>query len=218
MGTAHPTTSIRIEVTQPVPFPDRGTLTFMLATSDPRYVTIEAYLAGERESPIRHEYRNGEVSAMSGGSDAHATISGNLHALIWNHVRGSGCRVYIADMKVRVERKNCYYYPDVMVTCDEHDKTPEGVKRFPKLIIEVLSPSTESFDRGLKFTDYCAIETLVEYVTVRQDRREVEVYRAEADGGWSRQGYGVESLGDGAIVLESLGLGLTMDDIYEAVV
>ncbi|MGD1902540.1 MAG: Uma2 family endonuclease [Geitlerinemataceae cyanobacterium] len=186
----------------------------MIATSDPRYITIEAYLAGERESPIRHEYRNGEVYAMSGGSDAHITISGNFHALIWSHLRGSGCRVYMADMKVRIERKNCCYYPDVMVTCDDRDKTPDGIKHFPKLVIEVLSPSTQSFDRGVKFTDYCAIETLEEYVTVRQNRREVEVYRIGAEGNWSRQGYS----GDETIELVSLGLALPMNDVYEAVI
>lgn len=91
---------------------------------------------------------------MAGASDAHVTISLNLAALLRSHVRGTGCRVYISDMKARIENKNRFYYPDVMVTCDKRDQETINYKSFPCLIVEVLSDSTEAFDRGDKFADY----------------------------------------------------------------
>jgi Uma2 family endonuclease len=116
-------------------------------------LTPDEYLQLEAESTVKHEYVDGEVFAMAGASDVHVTIAGNLFALLRSHVRGTNCRVYIADMKARVEARNCFYYPDVMVTCDERDRATSTYKRFPKLIVEVLSDSTEAFDRGDKFTD-----------------------------------------------------------------
>ena len=183
----------------------------MIASPDPRYISPEDYLAGEQQSPVRYEYRNGEVYAISGGSDAHETIAPNLASLLKRQSQGSGGRTYIAGMKVRIESKNCFYYPDVMVTCDERDRTPEGIKYFPKLIVEVLSPSTEKFDRTLKFSDYRAIETLEEYVVVSQDRQCVEVYR-RGDHEWSQQIYEA-----GEVAFESLGIGVAIAEIYDDV-
>ncbi|MEM1426173.1 MAG: Uma2 family endonuclease [Cyanobacteria bacterium P01_H01_bin.130] len=183
----------------------------MIASPDPRYISPEDYLAGEKQSSVRYEYRNGEVYAMSGGSDAHETIAPNLLVALKTKLQGSGCRVYISGMKVQIESKNCFYYPDVMVTCDERDRTPEGIKYFPKLIVEVLSPSTEKFDRTLKFSDYRAIETLEEYVVVSQDRQCVEVYR-QGDREWSQQTYDA-----GEVSFESLGIGVAIADIYDDV-
>lgn len=125
----------------------------MVASPQPS-LTAQDYLTLEAESPIKHEYIHGEAYAMAGASDAHVTITVNLAALLRNHVRGSGCRVYIADMKAHIETRNCFYYPDVMVTCDERDRENDTYKCFPKLIIEVLFDATEAFDRGDKFADY----------------------------------------------------------------
>jgi Uma2 family endonuclease len=153
------------------------------------YFSPEDYLEGERVSPIKHEYRQGEIYAMAGVIDAHVTIAGNIFALLRNHVRGKGCRAYTSDMKVRIERANSFYYPDVMVTCDDRDRTPEDFKRYPRLIVEVLSPSTAAFDRGDKFADYRTIETLQEYVLVSQDRLSVECFRRNSEGRWELYPY-----------------------------
>lgn len=148
------------------------------------YVSPEEYLESEKISPIKHEYIRGEIYAMAGASDAHVTIAGNLFTLLRNHVRGTGCRVYMAEMKARIEQADIFYYPDVMVTCDERDRTPEDFKRYPCLIVEVLSPTTEAFDRGGKFADYRTVETLQEYVLINQERVNVECFRRNSEGRW----------------------------------
>jgi Uma2 family endonuclease len=155
------------------------------------YVSREDYLEGEKISPIKHEYRQGEIYAMAGASDAHETIAGNLFALLRNHVRGTGCRIYIGNMKARIEQADVFYYPDIMVTCDERDRSLEYFKRHPRLIVEVLSPTTASFDRGNKFADYRTVETLQEYVVINQERIGVECYRRNAEGRWELYPYGV---------------------------
>lgn len=158
--------------------------TQMTVSKSYTYVSPEAYLKSEKISPIKHEYIRGEAYAMAGASDAHVTIAGNLFTLLRNHVRGTGCRVYIAEMKARIEQADVFYYPDVMVTCDERDRTPEDFKRYPRLIVEVLSPTTEAFDRGGKFADYRTLETLQEYVLINQERVSVECFRRNSEGLW----------------------------------
>ena len=97
---------------------------------------------------------------MAGTTDNHNTIALNIALLIRTHLRGSNCRVYFADVKVQIEKCNCFYYPDVMITCESKDRENRTSKRFPKVIIEVLSDSTEAFDRGDKFNDYQTLDTL----------------------------------------------------------
>ncbi|NEP25785.1 MAG: Uma2 family endonuclease [Moorea sp. SIO3I6] len=133
----------------------------MIADKIPNYISKEDYLSQEEDSAIKHEYSDGEIYAMAGASDAHVTIAGNLFALLRNHVRGTGCRVYMADMKAYIEAANSYYYPDVMVTCDARDRELTNYKKYPCLIVEVLSPKTEAFDRGNKFYNYQKLDTLV---------------------------------------------------------
>ncbi|MDY6806482.1 MAG: Uma2 family endonuclease, partial [Cyanobacteriota bacterium] len=145
--------------------PDKKTT---IASKDQTYLSPDAYLEGEKSSPIKHEYIQGEVCAMAGACDAHVTIAGNLFALLRSHVRGSGCRVYMSDMKARIETMDIFYYPDVMVTCDESDRQFDYFKRYPCLIVEVLSDSTESRDRGDKFADYRELSSLQEYVLISQ--------------------------------------------------
>jgi Uma2 family endonuclease len=139
--------------------------------------TPEDYLAIERISPIKHEYIQGQLVAMAGASKAHVIIVGNLSALLVNHLRGTGCVPYATDMKVRLPELNIFYYSDIAVTCDERDRIfSEDFILHPKLIIEVLSDSTEAFDfpsetlreRGDKFADYKTIPELEEYVLIHQ--------------------------------------------------
>ncbi|MEG4197078.1 Uma2 family endonuclease [Microcoleus sp. Pol12A5] len=157
----------------------------MVASESDTYVSPEDYLAAEKVSPIKHEYRQGEIYAMAGASKAHVIISGNVFALLRNHLRGSGCIPYMADMKVMLDTSNFYYYPDVAVSCDERDKNAgEDFIRYPRLIVEVLSQTTAAFDRGDKFADYRTSESLQEYVLINQERVSVECFRRNAEGFW----------------------------------
>ncbi|BAY26986.1 hypothetical protein NIES2100_68060 [Calothrix sp. NIES-2100] len=179
------------------------------------YLTPEEYLQMEERSDIKHEYIDGYIYAMAGALDTHVTIALNLASFLRNHVRGSGCRVYIADMKARIESLNRYYYPDVMVTCDQRDQATPAYKRFPCLIVEVLSNSTEAFDRGDKFADYQSLETLQEYVLINTKRQRVECFRRNDQGLWVLQSYTAE---DKSFQLQSVKFDCTIADLYEDVV
>jgi Uma2 family endonuclease len=149
----------------------------MIATPQDPYFSPDEYLQIEEKSPIKHEYVNGRLYAMVGASQAHNTIAGNLLTALRSHIRGSGCRVFISDMKVCIEHRNCYYYPDVVVSCDQRDQETPISLRFPRLIVEILSDSTEAFDRGDKFQDYQTIESLQEYVLISSKRQLVQCFR-----------------------------------------
>jgi Uma2 family endonuclease len=184
----------------------------MIAFPDYAYITAEEYLQLEEQSDIKHEYIDGYVYAMAGASDAHVTLAGNLFALLRNHLRGSGCRVYIADMKARIESKNCYYYPDVMVTCDRRDRETLNHKQFPCLIVEVLSNSTEAFDRGDKFIDYQQLDSLQEYVLINTKGQRVECFRRNEEGFWVLQYYT-----SATFQLRSINFEGTIEALYEDV-
>jgi Uma2 family endonuclease len=139
----------------------------------------------EQENAIRHEYRHGLVYAMAGGSDNHSRLSINLLTEINLHLRDSDCQFFSGDVKVNYV-DDFFYYPDAFVTCDPRDgqrpaleghREDRYVKRYPKLIAEVLSPSTEEFDRGIKFEDYQSLDSLGEYVLISQDKMRVECRR-----------------------------------------
>jgi Uma2 family endonuclease len=186
----------------------------MVANQSYSFISPEEYLAAEETSPIKHEYIDGDVYAMAGASDAHVTIAGNLFALLRTHVRESGCRVFMSDMKARLNRSNRFFYPDVMVTCDERDRSTSLIKSYPCLIIEVLSDSTEAFDRGDKFADYQEIETLTEYVLISQTRQRIDCFRRNEEGFWVLQSY---KLGD-KVHLKSVDFYTTIEEVYEDVV
>ncbi len=177
------------------------------------YFSPEEYLEIEKISPIKHEYVGGEVYAMAGASDPHDTIALNLLTLLRNHVRGSGCRVYTGDMKVRVEEANAFYYPDGTVTCDPRDRNLVYFKRYPRLIVEVLSSATENFDRGEKFNDYKKLDSLQEYVLVSQDKIQVECFRRDLEGNWLVQTYGRGEI----VQLKSIDFSCAIADLYEDV-
>lgn len=184
--------------------------------ASPSYLTPDEYLQIEEKSPIKHEYINGEVYAMAGASDAHITIALNLATLLRNHVRSSLCRVYISDMKARIEQKNCYYYPDILVTCDPRDRETSNYKRYPKVIIEVLSDSTEAFDRGDKFIDYQSLETLEEYVLINTKRQRVEIFRRTSENLWLLQIY--SPIIGASFKIESINFESNFTVLYEDVI
>lgn len=174
------------------------------------------YLAGEPLSEIRHEYVAGHIYAKAGAGKAHNTIAGNLFSRLRNHLRGSPCRSFIANMKVRVVKADAYYYPDVVVTCSERDTAADAPRDYltaPTLIVEVLSPSTETVDRREKMRAYASLESLREYLLVDSGSQAVELYRKLPGGGWDQW---IPAPGE-AVALDSVGLSLDFSDLYEDV-
>ncbi len=149
-----------------------------------RRMTAAEFLAWEQTQPVKHEFVRGEVFMMTGGVDRNNTVAGNLYIALRAHLRGSPCRIYASDVKLRVEAADCYFYPDLMVTCSAADLADRLVKREPVLVVEVLSPSTAAFDRGDKFASYRALPSLAEYLLVDADQQRCELYRKGADGLW----------------------------------
>lgn len=180
----------------------------------PRF-SLDDYMAWEAQQTERHEYLNGEVFAMTGAKDAHNTIALNIATHLRSALRGTPCRAFIADMKLRLDQADAVFYPDLLVTCDPRDRSPEAdtAKHHPILLVEVLSESTAAYDRGLKFEQYRRIEGLQEYLLVEQDRRHVDIFRKDDLGRWVLESCGPE----GQFTLSSLGLALTMDLVYEDV-
>jgi len=162
----------------------------MIAIQQFDYILPEDYLEAEKSNQVKHEYHDGEVYAMAGASDEHVTIGMNIAFLLRNHLQGSGCRSYVFDMKVQIDAVNYFYYPDVMVSCDQRDQSFRFFKKYPTLIIEVLSESTEAKDRGKKFEHYRHLETLQEYGLVSQERQQVEIFRKNEAGLWVLHPFG----------------------------
>lgn len=186
----------------------------MIAPLPSSYLTPEQYLQLEAASDIKHEYIAGQIYAMAGATDTHVTIAGNIFALLLTHLRGSGCRVYISDMKVKIETKNRFFYPDVMVTCESQDRENSTYKQFPRLIIEILSDSTEAFDRGDKFADYQSLPSLQEYVLINAKKARIECFRRTEEGLWLLQFYELE---DREFKLTSVNFTGKISDVYEEV-
>ena len=186
----------------------------MIAIPKFDYISPDEYLEMEEKSEIKHEYINGYVYAMAGANDPHVTIALNMAFVVRNHLRGSGCRVYMSDMKARIDSLNRFYYPDVMVTCDPRDTQTPNHKRFPKLIIEVLSKSTEGFDRGDKFADYQQLDSLEEYVLINTKRQRLDCFRRNEEGLWVLKPYSGEQ---DKFQLSSINFEGKFDDLYEDV-
>jgi Uma2 family endonuclease len=152
------------------------------ATSVPRF-TAEQYLALERKADSRSEFCDGFIIAMAGGSREHNIIAGNVHGEIRSQLKGRPCEVYMSDMRVRVNPTGLFTYPDVVALCGEACFLDEKADTLlnPTLIVEVLSSSTESYDRGDKFMHYRRLESLREYVLVSQDKVLVERFTRQGE-------------------------------------
>jgi Uma2 family endonuclease len=182
------------------------------------YYTPEEYLELEWVSQERHEYFDGRIYAMSGGTANHAFIQANVIAALRAQVRGRPCRVGTSELKVRVEATGMHAYPDVSALCGKpqlagkHDE----VLLNPSVLVEVLSPTTESYDRGDKFTQYRKIPSLREYVLVSQEWMHVE--RFTRDGADPTRWVFADASGpDGEVELPSIGCVLRLRDVYEDV-
>ncbi|MEB3233025.1 MAG: Uma2 family endonuclease [Leptolyngbyaceae bacterium] len=185
----------------------------MVATHPNRRLTPQEYFEWEDQQELRYEYFDGDVFAMTGGSLPHADIALNIASILRAHLRGR-CKVRNSDAKVGITDDGPFVYPDVSVTCDKRDRTAQQFSRYPCLIVEVVSPGTEAYDRGGKFGLYRRLETLKEYVLVGSLAKTVEVFRRNDEGGWIFIPYG-----EGAdIELTSVGVTVSMDEVYEDVV
>lgn len=185
----------------------------MIATPDSPKMTVEQYLEWEPQQELRYEYVDGEVVAMTGGSIPHNDIAINLLTTLHPHVRASGCRVNMADVKLKISKSNLYYYPDLLVSCDPQDLSARQFIQFPTLIVEVLSPGTADKDRSDKFIDYQRIPTLQEYVLINSQKVSVECYRRGEGRMWLYYPYG-----DGdTITLESIGFNVEVAQLYTGI-
>lgn len=178
------------------------------------YLSAAEYLDMEAAASVKHEYLDGEVYAMSGASERHNRIALNAAFHLRAAARGGTCGVYIADMKLRVDASNSFYYPDVMMACQADDDHPL-YKRAPCILVEVLSPSTAAIDRREKWLAYRQLSSLTAYLLVDAERRAVEYYQRDETGAW-RQGVMDE---DEVVTFRcgALAIALSLDDLYEDV-
>jgi Uma2 family endonuclease len=184
----------------------------MAATAHPVHYSRAEYRALERMSNVKHEYLDGSIYAMGGGSPEHAAIAGNVIALLSVALRGRPCRVHTSDLRVRVASSGLETYPDVTVLCGKAEVDPEDPHAVlnPVVLVEVTSPSTELYDRGKKLEHYQTIPSLREVLLVSHREKAIEVVRREADGTWSRH----EVRSGGTASLASLGCDLAVDEVY----
>ena len=175
-------------------------------------MTENEYLAFERASEQRHEYADGEIFAMSGGSHEHSTITLALGSELRFALKGRPCRVQSSDMRIHIPASGRYIYPDVSVVCGR--PVLKGDKRDillnPRVIVEVLSASTEDYDRGEKFTHYKSIPSLMHYMLASQDKPFVEVFTRQRDDSWTLQTYGAGEW----IELPALECEIEVDQVY----
>lgn len=175
-------------------------------------ITPAEYLEGERVAEMRHEYIDGKVYAMAGASAEHNEICGDIYAILKSHLRGGHCRVFIESVKVELsdDLGDAFYYPDVFVTCEPAGEDTH-VMREPKLIIEVISPSTARQDRGEKLAAYKRIPSVEEIVIIEQAWPEIFVTRRTDN--WKRHLF---TMMDSVIELSSVGMAIKVSDFYQS--
>lgn len=181
-----------------------------------RYITEEEYLEFEQSSVSKHEYYRGEIFAMTGGTEPHNLLAGNTYASFHAQLRQRPCRVYNSDQRIKVMATGLHTYPDVTVVCGQ----PQFIEPSrltiinPTVIVEVLSPSTERYDRGMKFQHYRTIPSLQDYLLISQDDQRIEHYTRQENGVWQLH----EAVGlTGQVTIQSIGCILTVADVYEKV-
>ena len=176
-------------------------------------ISIEDYLDGEQATEVKHEYLAGQIVAMGEASDRHGLIAGALHAALLPAARRKACQLFIADMKVRVdhEGESYFYYPDLLLSCQPDDKESAYYRRHPCLLVEVLSPSTERIDTREKLFAYRLLPSLREYLLLRQDRGQADLYQWSDEGRWQHHVLGQP---DDALALRCLDAAVSLRDVY----
>lgn len=191
----------------------------MIAIPDKPYMTPDEYLAWEEKQELRYEYVDGvvyarnEIYGMTGGTLPHNDIALNLYSALRSPVRTKGCRVNVADVKVQTSENGAFFYPDLLVSCHPQDKTALKFVRRPCIIVEVLSPATESYDRGAKFAQYRRLESLREYVLISSDSINVEIFRLNDRNKWELTPYAAAD----TIQLSSIDFECPIELLYEDV-
>jgi Uma2 family endonuclease len=183
----------------------------MIALKSDYCMSPEEYLEFEHHSDIKHEYIDGEVYAMAGTTKAHNTISLNLAILFREKLKNSNCQTFMADIKVNISNQKRFFYPDIVVTCDDNDDVNAYDIKFPKIIVEVLSDSTEKFDRGKKFQYYRTIPSLQEYILISSQEYLIECFRRTKNDLWTLQTY--EGL-DTIFRIASFAIDAPLSEIY----
>jgi Uma2 family endonuclease len=178
----------------------------------PRQYTPEEYFALEARSEIRHEYFEGEVFAMAGGSKSHNVLAQNAALGLRASLRGRGCQVFIENVRLEAKEKKYYTYPDVMVSCDPTDRYDPYLVRRPVLIAEILSPSTADYDRTTKFENYQKMPSLRHYLLISQAAWIVEWFRRDEAGQWI---YTLLTGPDSILEIPDLGLVLPLRELYD---
>ena len=174
--------------------------------------SIEDYLEGEQRGDTKHEFLAGQVVAMVGATRTHVLIAGSLHAALLPAARRKGCQLFMADMKVRIDHadESYFYYPDVVLSCATADKHPLYTA-LPCLIVEVLSPSTERIDTREKLFAYRLLPSLREYLLLRQDRVQADLYQLSNEGRWQHT---VFTQADEMLALRCLDVAVSLHDVY----
>lgn len=185
-----------------------------MAVEPQRRLSPEQYLALERASGTKSEYVDGEMVAMTGASRRHNLLTLNVASALHGQLRGRPCEAYKGDMRLRIPATGLYTYPDVVVVCGEPELEDAELDTLlnPTLVVEVLSPTTESYDRGKKFAHYRMLPSLREYVLVAQDEVRIELFSRQADGQWVLSE--ADRL-DARLALSSIGCELVLADVYE---
>jgi Uma2 family endonuclease len=192
---------------------DKGDI--MTAQPKPVY-SVETYLEMERTGSLKHEYYRGEIFALAGSSEAHNLILTNILTSLNVQLRKRPCKVYPSDMRLKIPKTGLYTYPDVSIVCGapQFDDSKRDTLLNPIVVIEILSPSTERYDRGKKFQSYRTVSTLQEYVLVSQDDHHIEHYVNQNDGNWLLTSYdGINT----ALQLKAIDCTLSLDDVYNKV-
>ncbi len=184
---------------------------YMASVTTPK-LTEEEYLRLERQALEKSEYHDGEMFAMAGGTPNHSLLAGVAYVLLYRQMP-PGCRVFTSDLRIHIASKGTFSYADCVVVCGELQLSSDQQDNVlnPLLLVEVLSPSTEDYDRGKKFELYRTIESFREYLLVHQDRRCVEHYSRQDDGSWILREYS----GHGSsVAISRLGVQLSLDELY----
>ena len=176
-------------------------------------LTVDQFLAWDATQSLRHEFVAGEIFAMAGAEDRHVTVSLNVAFALRSHLAGTPCRTFMSDMKLYVAAADCFFYPDVMVTCGDADRASPLIKSEAKLVVEVLSASTAAYDRGAKFTAYRKLPSLQEYLVIDIDSRRSDLHRKGADGLWVLHPF---EAGE-AVVLASVDLDISAAQLFAEV-
>lgn len=185
----------------------------------PQYLiklTPEQYLLWERQSETKSEYFDGEIFAMTGASREHNQMAANLVRVLGNQLLEKPCNVYSSDMKVKIEKVTKYTYPDIVIACqpERFEDEKRDVLLNPVVIMEILSDSTEAYDRGRKFLHYQLIDSLVDYILIAQDSPRIETFSRRADNTWLyTEFHGL----DAVVSIESIGCTLRLGDVYHKV-